>query len=62
MIAIENREIVARFDGYGPYCQRHDKRIQLNEMTSEEIRAPTNNDSLFIHGVHKWSRKKKKKG
>ena len=42
--AIENGEIVVRFDGYGPimvHCPRHDKRIQLNEMTSEEIRAPT---------------------
>ena len=37
IIAIENGEMVVRFDGYGP---RHDKRIQLNEMTSEEIRAP----------------------
>ena len=23
------------------HCPRHDKRIQLNEMTSEEIRAQT---------------------
>ena len=42
IIAIENGEIVVRFGSMAMvHCPRHNKRIQLNEMTSEEIRAPT---------------------
>ena len=46
IIAIENGEIVVRFDGYGP---RHDKHIQLNEITSKEIRAPTRDCSSISY-------------
>ena len=46
IIAIENGKIVVRFDGYGP---RHDKCIQLNEITSEEIRAPTRDCSSISY-------------